>query len=66
MKRKKDDKFFLKSKTILGATLTIFATLAPEIVSVEEADGIAQLVFQLAGLALVIYGRINATGRLRT
>jgi len=54
----------LKSKTILGALLTFFATIAPEIISIDEADTIAQLIFQLAGLILVVYGRFNAEGKL--
>ena len=61
---KKNTKTFLKSKTILGATLVFFATIAPEIVTVEEADTIFQLIVQLAGLGMVVYGRINATHKL--
>lgn len=59
------DKYFLKSKTIIGALLTIFATLAPEFVTVEEADSMAQLIIQIIGLSIVIYGRFNATEKLK-
>ena len=57
-------KHFTKSKTILGAILTLFATIMPEIISVEEADGLAQLIMQLIGIGLVIYGRFKAVERV--
>jgi hypothetical protein len=62
---KKTKKHFLMSKTVLGAFLTVFATVAPEVISVEEADTAYQLILQLAGLSLAVYGRFKATEGLR-
>ena len=57
-------KHFLQSKTILGAILVFFATVMPEIISVEEAQTLEQLIAQLIGLGLVVYGRFKATDKL--
>ena len=60
------DKFFLKSKTILGIIISIMPALLPEVgVSFSEADG--QLItstwdsiIQSVGAVLAVYGRFDA------
>ena len=64
------NKFFLKSKTILGALVTLAPTIATlfgftfsedETVMISQAaDGIIQII----GAALVVYGRLNVKDKL--
>lgn len=64
------DKFFLKSKTIIGILVIAVVSLAPEIgISFSSDDGVFvnQLVDQIvqtAGLVVAAYGRFVADGRL--
>lgn len=56
------DKFFLKSKTILGALLLVAASFDVVLpVSNDEISEILELVQKLVGAGLVIYGRFKAT-----
>ena len=57
-----ENKFFLKSVTIIGAIVTAcgaFGITLP--FTTEEAKEILVLVEKLVGLVLVIYGRVRAT-----
>jgi len=64
------NKFFLKSKTIIGALVTLAPTVAvlfgytmtedDSVMITETADAIIQLI----GAALVVYGRVKAEEKL--
>jgi uncharacterized membrane protein len=64
------NKFFLKSKTIIGALVTMAPTIATlfgftftendSVMISQVADGIIQIL----GAALVVYGRLNAKEKL--
>ncbi len=62
------DKFFLKSKTIIGIVVSILPTLLPELgVSFTAEDGAlinqsVDSVIQGAGAVLAVWGRFMAGG----
>jgi uncharacterized membrane protein (DUF441 family) len=62
------DKFFLKSKTIIGIIVSILPALLPQVgVSFSEADGqlintTVDQVIQGIGAVLAFYGRFAAGG----
>jgi len=54
-------KFFLKSKTIIGVLIILLGTFGINIpVSNEELSNVFDLIQQLIGAILVIYGRFTA------
>ena len=56
-----DTKYFLLSKTIIGAILTMIGALGlPKYIAPEEAIGILDASFQITGMILVVIGRIKA------
>ena len=56
------NKFFLKSKTIIGVLIILLGTFGINIpVSNEELSNVFDLIQQLIGAILVIYGRFTAT-----
>jgi len=58
-------KFFLKSKTIIGVLIILLGTFGINIpVSNEELSNVLDLIQQLIGAILVIYGRLVATEKL--
>lgn len=60
-----DEKFILKSKTIIGVVITLLGALnVPTFVTNEEVGHILDLGFELFGAVLAIYGRITATKTL--
>ena len=55
------NKFFLKSKTIIGVLIILLGTFGINIpVSNEELSNVFDLIQQLIGAILVIYGRFTA------
>lgn len=64
------NKFILKSKTILGAIVTLaptIATLCGYTLTEDDSAMISQTadsVIQLLGFTLVVYGRIKAEGKV--
>ena len=62
------NKFFLKSKTIIGVIVSILPVLLPELgVSFSAEDGqlinrFVDLVVQTAGAGMAVYGRFDAGG----
>ena len=56
-----ENKFYLKSKTIIGALIAAAAVFGvPLPFTEEEADGIVRAAMEIFGFVLVIYGRIKA------
>ncbi|MDC0600101.1 hypothetical protein OAO65_02205 [Flavobacteriales bacterium] len=64
------NKFFLKSKTIMGALVTLAPTIAVLFgYTLTEDDSAmitqtADAIIQLIGAALVVYGRVTAKEKL--
>lgn len=62
------NKYFLKSKTILGALVTLAPTIATMSGFTLSGDDTAMIsttvdsIIQIAGAALVVYGRVKAKG----
>ena len=56
------NKFFLKSKTIIGILIILLGTFNINVpVSNEEVGNLLDLLQQLIGAILVIWGRLTAT-----
>ena len=64
------NKFFLKSKTIMGALVTLAPTIAVLFGYTMTEDDSAMItetgdaIIQLIGAALVVYGRVTAEEKL--
>jgi hypothetical protein len=56
-----------QSKTIIGAVITLLATITPLFVPIteEEVGSVAQIIIQLIGVGMTIYGRIVATKEIK-